>query len=290
MPERPRRPESSPLPKAGTAAWRRALASVQGLRTAGDCERYAALCEAVTGGETGACFQALVDSLVRPEDHGVYEGTHNAFWRFPAARLGPLWARALPGLLTRMERHEQVERFLCPYCGWARESHGPAFVRAVKALEPALQRRVVRALRKWAGQVPEWEPFVAAIAGPARKPRSLPELVVPEAWLPSWKRLIRGDLLVWDRLPPAAAADLVLAALLLPPSTLDLKANLLVVPLFTYAARHRPAFVARLRALPDVDRERVRDSLARIAKTPEGRGHKVAQALLAEAFAPPAPR
>lgn len=286
----PARNASPPLPEPGTAAWRRELASAQRLRTQGECERYAALCAVVTGREKGDCFQALVDSLVKAEDHGVYEATHNAFWRFPAARLGPLWARALPGLLARMERHEQVERFLCPYCGWARESHGPAFVRAVKALEPALQRRVVRALRKWAGQVPEWEPLVVAIAGPVRKPRSLPEFVVPEAWPAPWKRLIRGNLLVWDRSRPAVAADLVLAVLLLPPSTLDLKANLLVVPLFTYAARHRPAFVARLRALSDADRERVRDSLARIAKTPEGRGHKVAQALLAEAFAPPAPR
>jgi hypothetical protein len=40
--------------------------------------------------------------------------------------------------------------------------------------------------------------------------------------------------------------------------------------------------VRRVRDLPAADRARIKDSLVRIGKTPEGRGHQVAKRLSAE--------
>jgi len=120
--------------------------------------RYVELIEMVTGSETRRTFQAIVDSIRSAEDYGAYESVHNALWQFPPEQFAEYLVQALPGLMRRMGRHDQVGRFLCPLTGHGRTTHLQAFNKhlaraSVDARKTIL--RFVRENREWFDDVDE---------------------------------------------------------------------------------------------------------------------------------------
>ena len=57
---------------------------------------------AVRGREGRAWFEALIASVQARHDHGVYEGTYNAPWRFPPEQAGAWLATDLLEFQRRM--------------------------------------------------------------------------------------------------------------------------------------------------------------------------------------------
>jgi hypothetical protein len=107
-------------------------------------ERYLELLRnAKKRGDPDAVFQALIDSIMVRHDYGAYEATHNVIWSFSPEELGPLFARALPGLIERMGSDDQVGRFLCPLAGWARDAYLKPFCRGLGALSSAQRETVM---------------------------------------------------------------------------------------------------------------------------------------------------
>jgi hypothetical protein len=107
------------------------------------CHRYVELLDAITGKEPQEVFQAIVDSIQAPDDHEVYETTHNALWRFPPKEFAKYFVAALPGLIARMAQYDQVGRFLCPLVGWGRKAYLPAFNKELGKAPPDAQRAIM---------------------------------------------------------------------------------------------------------------------------------------------------
>jgi hypothetical protein len=107
------------------------------------CRRYVELLSTITGKEPQEVFQAIVDSIQAPDDYGVYETTHNALWRFPPKEFAEYFVAALPELISRMARHDQVGRFLCPLVGWAKDTYLPAFNRELGKAPPNVQKAIM---------------------------------------------------------------------------------------------------------------------------------------------------
>ncbi len=110
--------------------------------------RYVQLIDMVTGRESRQVFQALVDSIRASEDYGAYEGTHNALWKFPPDKFAEYLVPALPRLIERMARHDQVGRFLCPLFGWAKDEYLPAFNQALGRAPTKTQEAIVAFVRE----------------------------------------------------------------------------------------------------------------------------------------------
>lgn len=110
--------------------------------------RYNQLVDMVNGKETQEVFQALVDSIRVPEDYGAYEAVHAALWKFPPDKFADYFVAALPKLIRRMAKHEQVARFLYPLTGHGRRKYLPAFVSAVHNADPAGKKTILNFIKK----------------------------------------------------------------------------------------------------------------------------------------------
>lgn len=110
--------------------------------------RYGQLVDMVNGKETQEVFQALVDSIRVPEDYGAYEAVHNALWKFPPQKFADFFVAALPKLIRRMAKHDQVARFLCPLNGHGRRKYLPGFVAALDNAAPADRKAVLNFIKK----------------------------------------------------------------------------------------------------------------------------------------------
>ena len=109
--------------------------------------RYVQLVDMVNGKEAQEVFQALVDSICVSEDYGAYEAVHNAIWKFPPGNFAEYFVPALPKLIRRMAKHDQVARFLCPLTGHGRRKYLPAFVSALDSASPVDRKTILNFIK-----------------------------------------------------------------------------------------------------------------------------------------------
>jgi hypothetical protein len=263
-------------------AWARDLDAAAQLSSPEEYEAFAAAVDAVTGEEGDATLEALLAAVRLAHDLGAYEGLHNALWRFPPARLGTFLGARLPAFLRRMNRHQQVLRFLVPLLpgGVGHAAFGP-FVEALRALPAADQATVRRAVRDWAREGAELEPLGEALTGASQPKRTAALPPPPEDWPARWKAnlaALRADqpVRVWKEGRPDELPQVV--ALLAEPLGAGWRqADRLTTPLFlSFAKRLWPAFVAAVAALPPAQRERL---LAQVGRTSRDRGRTLRDAL-----------
>ncbi len=110
--------------------------------------RFVQLAEMFNGKETQLVFQTLVDSIRCPNDYGAYESVHNALWKFPPQSFAEYFVGALPKLIKRMAKHDQVARFLAPLNGHGKRRYLPAFVCALSGAPPADKQTILKFIRK----------------------------------------------------------------------------------------------------------------------------------------------
>ncbi len=110
--------------------------------------RFVQLVDMVNGKETQLVFQTLVDAIRMPEDYGAYESIHNALWKFPPEHFAEYFVGALPKLIRRMSRHDQVARFLGPLNGNGRRKYLPAFVAALSSASPSDKKTILNFIKK----------------------------------------------------------------------------------------------------------------------------------------------
>jgi len=110
--------------------------------------RYVQLVDMVNGKEPQEVFQALADSIRVPEDYGAYEAVHNALWKFSPDNFAEYFVAALPKLIRRMAKHEQVARFLCPLTGHGRRNYLPAFVSALDCASSVDRKTILNFIKK----------------------------------------------------------------------------------------------------------------------------------------------
>lgn len=110
--------------------------------------RFVQLVDMVNGKETQLVFQTLVDVIRMPEDYGAYESIHNALWKFSPEQFAEYFVGALPKLIRRMSRHDQVARFLCPLNGHGRRKYLPAFVAALASASRSDKKTILNFIKK----------------------------------------------------------------------------------------------------------------------------------------------
>lgn len=252
-----------------SAEWKRALLAAAPLRTDAAVTAYSKLVAMVRGREGRAAFDALVASVRAPDDHGVYEGTHNAIWRFPPEQLGTWMADVLVAFQKRMGRHDQVHRFYGSLT--TRKKAGAAFVAAVKKKPAAARRAIVAILRRWSIDEEDWEPVLAALGAPVAAPSAGGE--PPASWPRPWRALhaeVRagkkslGD--AWGYHGKPEAIPRVIAFMTIDPGPRWREIDALSNPVFiSFAKKHYPAFVKQVRALPADEKTRLIAHLGRAA-------------------------
>ncbi|QDV23871.1 hypothetical protein [Aureliella helgolandensis] len=110
--------------------------------------RYIQLVDMVNGKEAQEVFQALVDSIRVPEDYGAFEAVHRALWKFSPDDFADYFVAALPKLIRRMAKHDQVVRFLIPLTGHARRKYLPAFHAALDRASPGDRRTILNFVKR----------------------------------------------------------------------------------------------------------------------------------------------
>jgi hypothetical protein len=251
--------------------WKPALVAAGALRTDAQVDAYTALIAKVRGREGRAGFDAVLASIRARHDHGVYEGAHNALWRFPPGELGAWLADALPAFQKRMGRHDQVHRFYGPLT--VRRAARASFVRGVKAFAPAARRAVVATLRRWSVEDDDWEPILADLG--VAVPAATDAGAAPASWPRPWRTLLdevragKKELgSAWGASGQASALPRVIAFMTVEQGARWREIDNLTNPLFvSYAKRHYPAFVALVRKLPAEERARLLANLGRAAPT-----------------------
>jgi hypothetical protein len=251
------------------SALARELIAAGPLRTDAQVTTYAKLVAKVRGREGRPGFDAVIASIRAPHDHGLYEGAHNAIWRFPAADLGAWLADALPSFQKRMGRHDQVQRFYGPLT--VRKAARAAFIARVAKLPPAARRAVLSTLRRWSVEDEDWEPLLAALGAPVAAPAAARD--APPSWPKPWRTLLadvragKKDLVsAWGATGQASAVPRVIAFMTIDHGPLWREIDSLSNPLFfTYATAHYPAFVKLVRKLPADQRTRLLANLGRAA-------------------------
>lgn len=257
------------VPRPPSLAWRRALATASKLGSVARDRAHSDLVGAVRGTEGRVAFDALIASICVRHDHGVYEGTYNAIWRFPAAELGTWFADALPGFMKRMGRHGQVSRFYCAIP--SRRRTRTSFVRRVRAFPPAKRAQVIAALRSWSIEEDEWERVLADLGAPVAEPPAADG--APPSWPRPWRTFLGkvragkadlGDAWGYDGHPRALPCVVALMTIDHGPAWREIDA--LSNPLFAgFAIRHYSTFVTMVRALPGDERKRLLGNLRKAA-------------------------
>lgn len=109
--------------------WKRELKKVCVLETEDEFNQFDKLISQVTGKEGEQVLSALIDAVQPIEDYGAYEALHNAFWKFKPDVFSETFVKKFPSLLERVpvESAQDIGRFLCPLCGWAKKKYLPVF-------------------------------------------------------------------------------------------------------------------------------------------------------------------
>jgi len=231
-------------------------------------DRYVELIDAVTGAEGQEVFQAIIDSIHAIDDYGAYEGTYNALWCFPPAQAGVWMAEAFPALFRRVKSKSfQAQRMILPVLDAGEEQ--AAFLAAAKQWSAANRRTALAAFRSWVAEDADFEKMLALLGGHVKKP-DLPE-DAPAYWPDDWRKFLAkvrsGKKTLreaWgDGSKPAKRLDLVIALLGINHGDQWRDADTLTNPLFFYAKRVYPEFIAKLLALPAVQRSKVLASIRR---------------------------
>lgn len=115
--------------------------------------RFVQLVDMVNGKETQAVFQSLVDAIRMPEDYGAYEALHTALWKFPPEKFAEYFVSALPRLIKRMSKHNQVSRFLLPLSGQGRRKYLSAFVAALESASDSDRKAILNFIKKHADEI-----------------------------------------------------------------------------------------------------------------------------------------
>lgn len=114
---------------------------------------FCKLVSMVTGKEGEEVFNSLLDAIQPLEDYGAYETLHNAFWKFKPEVFSKCFVNGFPKLTKRVPSdYDQIGRFLCPLCGWARKKYLPVFLETVKTTS-AQKRNLIK---KWVSENVEW--------------------------------------------------------------------------------------------------------------------------------------
>ncbi|MBL8622710.1 MAG: hypothetical protein JNK64_15450 [Myxococcales bacterium] len=260
-----------------SAAWRRALVDASRLGTAARDRAHGELVAAVRGTEGRATFDALIASIRVRHDHGVYEGTYNALWRFPAEALGTWFAEALPAFQARMGRYDQVSRFYGAIP--SRRRTRASFVKRVLRLPSAKRKLVIATLRAWSVEQPAWEGVLLDLGAPVAKPPAAD--AAPPAWPKPWRTLLaqvragaKDMVAAWGGDGRLSALPRVIAFMTIDHGPRWREVDALSNPLFAgFAMRHYPAFVAQVRALPADERARLLTNLGKAAPWKKQRLH-----------------
>lgn len=255
------------------AAWIAALDRAASLSRPDDHALFCALVSQVTGKEGDEVFDALIAAIRVRDDLGSYEAVHNAIWRFPSDWLGRALASRLPGLSRRMQRHDQVERFLCPLLGVGARARA-SFVIAARAL-PAKDLSTVRAaLKRWsddsdAEDFGGWGTLFVELGG--RVAAEDPTPPPPEHWPRDWKAALNnlrghgGRASFWKTGKPEEL-DKIVALMSQPLGKGWRELDALTNPLFvSFAKRHWALFVRKVAKLPVAQRACLLEQLARKA-------------------------
>ncbi|MEZ4223249.1 MAG: hypothetical protein R3B13_20055 [Polyangiaceae bacterium] len=254
-------------------AWSKSLQRVRKLANERQVAEYLQLVSQLTGKEPADWFQALVDSIVVREDHGVYEAVYTALWRFPPLRFGPAMVAALPGLIRRMNRHEQAERFLIGIT--SRPRHRKAFVTAFADAPAADQDVILRALRKWSQGSEDWNALSAALGAPPKaQPAPAKPVTASTTWPERWRKfhqqLVKGSakhMDVWAWRDRKEAARFVAHLLSQPLGAKWREAEALTNPLFvSFAMAHFGAFIDELERLDLASRRVALDQIAKVKR------------------------
>jgi len=133
--------------------WKKRLKNCRNLETEEEFDEFDKLISMVTGKEGEEVFLALLDAIQPLEDHGVYETLHNAFWKFDPEIFCNSFVNGFPELTKRVPaEYDQIGRFLCPLCGWARKKYLPIFLEVIKSTSP--QKRNL--IKRWFLENTEW--------------------------------------------------------------------------------------------------------------------------------------
>lgn len=252
-------------------AWKARLKRTARLASGRDFEEFAAAVAEVRGNEPDDVIDALLEAVRAPEDHGAYEGLHDALWRFPEARLATALARRLPALIRRMNKHDQVLRFVSPLFG---EGVGrdalPPFLAAARALPSKDRATLRRAVSGWAKEHQEIESVVGALAG-KKMEREVedapppPPATWPKEWRGALAKLRSGMHAVTWKTSTVKELPRIVALLTQPLGRGWREAEALTNPLYiSFAKKLWPDFVDAVRALDDDDRKTLLSQLARV--------------------------
>ncbi len=167
--------------------WSRSLETVWSLKTEQDCLLFADLMEMLDGDEEIAFCRKLLETVKLKHDHGVYESSYNALWRFPSADVGRLLANELPSFQKRMGKYDQVFRFYLPIEKNTEARN--AFISEAKKWTNSEKTTAINAIKKWIIEIEAWENIFVQLGGTI-KPQE--ESVIPTTWCDEWKKRLNN--------------------------------------------------------------------------------------------------